>query len=151
MEVCPSCKKKHKNLILHIKKSTKCKNNVSEEEMKILKDQSKNRRRQYQKMTMKERRKKVKDETKERKEDKEHKEDMIDTEENEVPKKCPICNARKQNILLHIKTKKTCFMKIDKQVFEKWSKMARYNTQKAQNRKSKEKKESTSTSEKKTL
>ena len=54
-------------------------------------------------------------------------------------KKCPICNARKQNILLHIKTKKTCFMKIDKQVFEKWSKMARYNTQKAQNRKSKEK------------
>ena len=90
MEVCPSCKKKHKNLILHIKKSTKCKNNVSEEEMKILKDQSTNRRRQYQKMTMKERRKKVKDETKERKEDKEHKEDMIDTEENEVTKKCPI-------------------------------------------------------------
>ena len=151
MEVCPSCKKKHKNLILHIKKSTKCKNNVSEEEMKILKDQSKNRRRQYQKMTMKERRKKVKDETKERKEDKEHKEDMIDTEENEVPKKCPICNARKQNILLHIKTKKTCFMKIDKQVFEKWSKMARCITQKAQNRKSKEKKEATYTSEEKTL
>ena len=121
MEVCPSCKKKHKNLILHIKKSTKCKNNVSEEEMKILKDQSKNRRRQYQKMTMKERRKKVKDETKERKEDKEHKEDMIDTEENEVPKKCPICNARKQNILLHIKTKKTCFMKIDKQHHHKFT------------------------------
>ena len=87
MEVCPSCKKKHKNLILHIKKSTKCINNVSEEEMKIIEDHSKNRRRQYKKITMKERRRKVKDETKERKEDKEHHEDMNDTEENEVPKK----------------------------------------------------------------
>ena len=40
MEVCPSCKKKHKNLILHIKKSTKCKNNVSEEEMKIFEERT---------------------------------------------------------------------------------------------------------------
>ena len=136
MEICPSCKKKHKNLILHIKKSTKCKDNVSEEEMKTLEDQSKNRRRQYKKKTMMERRRKVKSEnSKERKQDTEHKQDMTDTEDNEFPKMCPICKTKKNNILLHIKTKKSCFMKIDKQDYEKWSKMARLNTQKAQNRK----------------
>ena len=46
MEVCPSCKKNQNNLILHIKKSNICKGNVSEEEMKRLQDQSKNRRKQ---------------------------------------------------------------------------------------------------------
>ena len=120
--------------------------------MKILEDQSKNRRRLYKKKTMKERRRKVKDETKERKVVGEHKDDISDTEDNEmlVPEICPICNTKKKNIFLHIKTKKSCFMKIDKQVFEKCSKILRYNTQKAQNRKrdtEKEKKESTSEKE----
>ena len=104
MEVCPSCEKKHKNLNLHIKMSTKWKNNVSEEDMKILEDQSKNRRRLYKKKTMKERRRKVKDETKERKVVGEHKDDISDTEDNEmlVPEICPICNTKKKNIFLHI-------------------------------------------------
>ena len=84
--------------------------------MKILEDQSENRRRHYKKKTMKERRKKLKDETEERKLVEEHKDDISDTEDNElqVPKMCPICNTKKKNILLHIKTKKSCFMKISK-------------------------------------
>ena len=66
--------------------------------MKILEDQSKNRRRLYKKKTMKERRRKVKDETKERKVVGEHKDDISDTEDNEmlVPEICPICNKKKE-------------------------------------------------------
>ena len=139
MQVCPCCKKKQKNLILHIKKSSTCNDIVSEEEMKQLKDQSKIQRRQYMMKTMKERRRKAREEkTKEREDDKEpNKEDMIDTEENvlTIPKRCPICNTKKVNILLHIKTKISCFTNIDKQVFQKWRKIAKNNTQKAQNRK----------------
>ena len=33
MQVCPSCKRNQKNLILHIEKSNKCKDNVSEEDI----------------------------------------------------------------------------------------------------------------------
>ena len=139
MQVCPSCKRNQKNLILHIEKSNKCKDNVSEEDMKMLKDQSEMQRKLYMRKLMKERRRKAKENTNEKKLDSELKdqEDMIDTENKEVilpvPKRCPICNTQKKNMLLHIKTKKSCSEKIDKQVFEKWSKISRYNTQKAQN------------------
>ena len=45
-----------------------------------------------------------------------------------VPERCPICKAKKKNILLHIKNKKSCYEKIDKQEYEEWSKLARYET-----------------------
>ena len=60
MQVCPSCKRNQKNLILHIEKSNKCKDNVSEEDMKMLKDQSEMQRKQYMRKLMKERRRKAK-------------------------------------------------------------------------------------------
>ena len=78
MQVCPCCKKKQKNLILHIKKSSTCNDIVSEEEMKQLKDQSKIQRKQYMMKTMKERRRKAREEkTKEREDDKELKVDTF--------------------------------------------------------------------------
>ena len=43
--VCPVCKKKQKNILLHIKKSSQCKANVNEEQLQVLKDQSKKLRR----------------------------------------------------------------------------------------------------------
>ena len=140
MEVCPSCKKNQNNLILHIKKSNICKGNVSEEEMKRLQDQSKNRRKQLKN----ERRRKArtkdhqKIDKKDNKEDEEveDKEDYIsegeEAAENKcyVPERCPICNVKKKNILLHIKTKESCYKEIDKQDFEKWSKIARFKSKK---------------------
>ena len=133
MQVCPSCKKKQKNLILHNKKSIKCKDNVSEEGMKILEDQSKKRRQAY----MRERRRKSKEENHQmaknkNNENKEQKEGRKEDSQNKltVPDRCPICYAKKKNILLHIKTKESCYIKIGKQVFEEWSKMARCQTKK---------------------
>lgn len=134
MQVCPSCKRNQKNLILHIEKSNKCKDNVSKEEMKMLKDQSEMQRKLYMRKLMKERRRKARENTNEKKQDEELKDQevMIDTENKEVilpvPKRCPICNTQKKNMLLHIKTKKSCFEKIDKKVFEEWSKMATYKS-----------------------
>ena len=71
MQVCPSCKRNQKNLILHIEKSNKCKDNVSEEDMKMLKDQSEIQRKQYMRKLMKERRRKAKENTNEKKLDSE--------------------------------------------------------------------------------
>ena len=45
-----------------------------------------------------------------------------------IPERCPICKAKKNNLLLHIKNKKSCYEKINKQKFEEWSKAARYET-----------------------
>ena len=47
---------------------------------------------------------------------------------NEVPNRCPICNLKKPNILLHIKTKESCYEKIDKKILEEWRKVARKET-----------------------
>ena len=96
MQVCPSCKRNQKNLILHIEKSNKCKDNVSEEDMKMLKDQSEMQRKQYMRKLMKERRRKAKENTNEKKLDSELKdqEDMIDTENKEVI--LPVPKRRKE-------------------------------------------------------
>ena len=74
------------------------------------------------------------------KEDKEDKEDIEDKEGGskdketetkiELPERCPICNKKKPNILLHIKTKESCYEKIDKQVLEEWRIMARKEAKK---------------------
>lgn len=45
-----------------------------------------------------------------------------------LPQRCPICNTKKKNILLHIKNKETCFENIDKKIFEDWQKQARKET-----------------------
>ena len=45
-----------------------------------------------------------------------------------LPERCPICNTKKKNILLHIKSKESCFEKMDKQIFEEWQKVARKET-----------------------
>ena len=46
----------------------------------------------------------------------------------ELPERCPICNTRKTNILLHIRNRDSCYHKVDKQIFEEWRKLARKET-----------------------
>ena len=46
----------------------------------------------------------------------------------ELPERCPICNTKKPNILLHIRTRELCYQKVDKQIFEVWRKLARKET-----------------------
>ena len=38
---CPICKRDQKNVLLHIKKNSQCKAQISEEQLQVLKDQSK--------------------------------------------------------------------------------------------------------------
>ena len=69
----------------------------------------------------------------------------------ELPERCPICNTRKPNILLHIRTRESCYQKIDKNIFEEWRKLAKKKSQtkfnqkgghnKARKRKAEEEKE----------
>ena len=47
---------------------------------------------------------------------------------NGVPKRCPICNLKKPNILLHIKSKESCYEKVDKKMLEEWGKVTRKET-----------------------
>ena len=55
--------------------------------------------------------------------------DLEDTESStELPDRCPICNKKKINILLHIKTRRTCYEKVDKDSLERWRKIARKET-----------------------
>ena len=46
----------------------------------------------------------------------------------ELPERCPICNTKKSNILLHIRTRELCYQKVDKQIFDEWRKLARKET-----------------------
>ena len=50
--------------------------------------------------------------------------------ENEIPVRCPICNKKMKNILLHIRAKESCYRNIDKQLFEKWRILSRKLTTK---------------------
>ena len=45
-DVCPNCKKKGKNILLHIKKSNECKTAVSKEDLKRLKEKSEKKRKE---------------------------------------------------------------------------------------------------------
>ena len=45
-DVCPNCKKKGKNILLHIKKSNECKTAVGKEDLIRLKDKSEKKRRE---------------------------------------------------------------------------------------------------------
>ena len=47
-----------------------------------------------------------------------------------VPDRCPVCNIKKRNVLLHIHSKDSCKEKIDKQLIEKWKKIEHKNTTK---------------------
>ena len=44
-----------------------------------------------------------------------------------VPDRCPVCNIKKRNVLLHIHSKDSCKEKIDKQVIENWKKIEQKN------------------------
>ena len=47
-----------------------------------------------------------------------------------IPERCPNCNIKKKNILLHIQCTDMCYKMIDKQDLQEWRKMARKKTKK---------------------
>ena len=47
-----------------------------------------------------------------------------------IPERCPNCNIKKKNILLHIQCTDRCYKMIDKQDLQEWRKMARKKTKK---------------------
>ena len=50
--------------------------------------------------------------------------------DTKVPERCPVCNKKKKNILLHIKAREVCNEKVDKQLFDKWKELSRKRTKK---------------------
>ena len=46
----------------------------------------------------------------------------------EIPERCPVCNKKKVNVLLHIRAKEECYQKVDKNVFEQWKEVSRKKT-----------------------
>ena len=61
LKACPNCQKEKKNILLHIKKSPICKANISEEQMKMLEQQSKKHRKVYKRLSMKENRRQARE------------------------------------------------------------------------------------------
>ena len=61
IKTCPICKKEKKNILLHIKKSKTCEANLSEEQKKMLEQQSKKHRKDYKRLSMKERRRQARE------------------------------------------------------------------------------------------
>ena len=61
IKTCPICKSKKKNILLHINKSQTCKANISAENMKMFKDQSKSERKKKNRLSKRESTKRAKD------------------------------------------------------------------------------------------
>ena len=49
----------------------------------------------------------------------------LNGQESIVPDKCPVCNTKKKNILLHIQLREECRQKIDDKTFESWREQAK--------------------------
>ena len=54
----------------------------------------------------------------------------INLSEDEIPERCPNCNKKMKNVLLHIRAKESCYRNIDEKLFEKWRILSRKLTTK---------------------
>ena len=54
----------------------------------------------------------------------------INLSEDEIPVRCPICNKKMKNVLLHIRAKESCYKNVDEKLFEKWRILSRKLTTK---------------------
>ena len=100
---CPSCQKKKKNVLLHIKKSDHCKNKVSNEELKEITDQSNKIRRMKVRLNKARSRKKANEKQKLK-----IQEEQPAAIWNSEDGSCPICREKKKNVLLHLKKSHVC-------------------------------------------
>ena len=123
---CPVCKKKCKNVLLHVKKRRLCNDRIKQDNLeKLLKESDEQRMKRQERAV--EKRKKLQEGIKNQKFDHGNEKDSGDDEDEvqvKIPERCPNCNIKKKNILLHIQCTDMCYKMIDKQDFQEWRKMA---------------------------
>ena len=123
---CPVCKKKCKNVLLHVKKRRLCNDRIKQDNLeKLLKESDEQRMKRQERAVGK--RKKLQEGRKNQKFDHGNEKDSGDDEDEvqvKIPERCPNCNIKKKNILLHIQCTDMCYKMIDKQDFQEWRKMA---------------------------
>ena len=123
---CPVCKKKCKNVLLHVKKRRLCNDRIKQDNLeKLLKESDEQRMKRQERAVGK--RKKLQEGRKNQKFDHGNEKDSEDDEDEvqvKIPERCPNCNIKKKNILLHIQCTDMCYKMIDKQDFQEWRKMA---------------------------
>ena len=123
---CPVCKKKCKNVLLHVKKRRLCNDRIKQDNLeKLLKESDEQRMKRQERAV--EKRKKLQEGRKNQKFDHGNEKDSGDDEDEvqvKIPERCPNCNIKKKNILLHIQCTDMCYKMIDKQDFQEWRKMA---------------------------
>ena len=123
---CPVCKKKCKNVLLHVKKRRLCNDRIKQDNLeKLLKESDEQRMKRQERAV--EKRKKLQEGRKNQKFDHGNEKDSEDDEDEvqvKIPERCPNCNIKKKNILLHIQCTDMCYKMIDKQDFQEWRKMA---------------------------
>ena len=123
---CPVCKKKCKNVLLHVKKRRLCNDWIRQDNLaKLLKESDEQRMKRQERAV--EKRKKLQEGRKNQKFDHGNEKDSEDDEDEvqvKIPERCPNCNIKKKNILLHIQCTDMCYKMIDKQDFQEWRKMA---------------------------
>ena len=123
---CPVCKKKCKNVLLHVKKRRLCNDRIKQDNLeKLLKESDEQRMKRQERAVGK--RKKLQEGRKNQKFDHGNEKDSEDDEDEvqvKIPERCANCNIKKKNILLHIQCTDMCYKMIDKQDFQEWRKMA---------------------------
>ena len=65
---------------------------------------------------------------KEKETNREDDEDNVKNQKADIPERCPVCNTKKKNILLHIRTSESCFQKVDRKSFDQWRELSRKKT-----------------------
>ena len=124
---CPVCKKKCKNVLLHVKKRRLCNDRIKQDNLeKLLKESDEQRMKRQERAVGK--RKKLQEGRKKNQKfvhgNEKDSEDDEDEVQVKIPEMCPNCNIKKKNILLHIQCTDMCYKMIDKQDFQEWRKMA---------------------------
>ena len=134
---CPVCKKKCKNVLLHVSKSLNCNELIRKEDLVKLSEESEKQKMKRQfnewRALKKEERKKMQEDRKNQKLNHGNEKDSEDDEyevKMKIPERCPNCNIKKKNILLHIQCTDMCYKMINKQDLQEWRKMARKKTKK---------------------
>ena len=134
---CPICKRDQKNVLLHIKKNSQCKAQISEEQLQVLKDQSKAVRQKKVRISvakcMRRAREKneemVKEDQNKRKQKSRAHEKLMKTAKqkhedhnniwNIEDGTCPSCKKKMKNVLLHLSKSRECKATVSPQVMKR--------------------------------
>ena len=134
---CPICKRDQKNVLLHIKKNSQCKAQISEEQLQVLKDQSKAVRQRKVRISvakcMRRAREKneemVKEDQNKRKQKSRAHEKLMKTAKqkhedhnniwNIEDGTCPSCKKKMKKVLLHLSKSRECKATVSPQVMKR--------------------------------